>query len=113
MTKMRSMWVVLLLAAMCSYLTACGPLPSPRSATSQTVLDEKLAIGAEASYQTANLIGSGLVSVGVLTVDKFKTLDNAAYTALEAVRAAYDAGDASSYAAALARLKSAVQDIKP
>lgn len=111
--RARQMWAALLLAAMCSYLASCGPLPSPRSVSSATVLDEKLAIGAEASYQTANTIGAALVRVGVLPVARFKALDNEAYAALELVRAAYDAGDATSYATALARLTAAIGGMHP
>lgn len=102
-------------------LTACtipagtGSIPSaPVVAADKTVLDEKAALGAELAYQAARTAAELAVDAGLIkgeTARKVADADNRAYRALGAARAAYRAGNASSYSAALDEARAAVSEI--
>lgn len=81
-------------------LTACKTLGTPSTVADKTTLDEKAGIAAEALYQASVVVGHNLVTAGKITDASRKDLDNKAYTALLATRAAYNAGNATDYAAA-------------
>lgn len=107
----------LLLAAMLAttpLLTACPPpVATPSDLAGSTVLDEKGAIAAELAYTAANraaalAIRSGAVSEPA-TIARIGELDRRAYAAVQAVRAAYAAGNSASYAEAFARSQAAIQ----
>ncbi len=89
-------------------------LPSPSSLTDQTKLDEQVAIGAEAMYKGARLLVEPLVDVGIIrgqTAERFRVLNREAFDAVRAVRAAYDTGNARSYAAAAERASGAISKL--
>lgn len=105
---------VLLAAALCALpLSACnlGGVNSPGTVAAQTALDEKAGTTAENAYQAVSRLGEALVMLGALDKAKFKALDNDGYRALLAVRAAYLAGNAAGYGAAVANLNSAIANI--
>lgn len=94
--------------ALIAALSACDLTPpvSPGQVANQTTLDEKTGIAIETAYtaaaQAATLaIRSGVVSRA--TAQRIAEIDRQAYTAVQATRTAYDAGNASSYAEASAR----------
>lgn len=83
----------------------------PATHANATVLDEKLAIGAELSYQAvtqAVLSANAVRPFSDSAKERIKAADRKAYEALVAVRAAYRAGNASSYSMAAAEAQSAV-----
>lgn len=103
---------MLLMAAMAN-LSACtfgAPLSSPGSVAASTTLDEKAMAGAEIAYQTVVGLAKAAVAAGVLDKAKAKTLDNQCYTALQGARAAYAAGNATNYNAAITSAMSAIAD---
>lgn len=103
----------LVLAALLALSACAGTLPTgPSNVAEATVLDEKIGIGAEAAYTTATKLGTALARAGLIDKAKFKGADAKAYAALAAVRTAYRAGNATSYAAAIAELYAAVADIR-
>lgn len=97
-------------------LSGCGlpsllTAPPPATVANQTKLDEQAAIGIELAYQAANLAIRTANRAGALSPsDKLKAadLDNQAYRAVLAVRAAYDAGNDTNYGAASAKAQEAV-----
>lgn len=85
--------------------------PPPAALADQTKLDEQIAIGAEAMYRGARMLVEPLVDAGVIrgrTAGRFRTLNREAFDAIRAVRTAYDAGNARSYAAAAERASGAI-----
>jgi hypothetical protein len=98
--------VALLLPA-CSLQT----LPPPGAVASATILDERVATGFELAY-TAAARSAALARQAKLISDadwpKVKASDMRAYAALQAVRAAYRAGNAATFDAALAEARAAV-----
>jgi hypothetical protein len=104
----------LLALAGCAIDATSPPLPPPAAVTNGTTLDEKLALGVEATYQAARTIVEAGVDSGVIhgaTAAKVAQLDNDAYRAVLATRAAYDAGNAASYAAAAASATAAISQL--
>ena len=100
-------------------LSACGlmpmlmgaPLPAPASAANNTVLDEQLATTVELAYQTEAELLAIAGRAGFLTADqkaKLRDLDNRAYRAVLATRAAYKAGNAPDYFSAASEARSAI-----
>lgn len=83
----------------------------PVDVADRTTLDERLATGATVSYTAASRLGTALASAGLIDKARFKALDNQGYTAVLAVKAAYDAGNAASYVAAIDRVNAAVAGI--
>lgn len=109
-------WALAFLPVACSpgqSGTAAGSMPSgPAALANSTTLDEKAAITAETAYSAASLLGAKLADAGLIDRAKFRAADQTGYTALLAVRAAYKAGNADGFAAAILQLNAAVMDIK-
>lgn len=105
-------------------LTACGPKPSipmipaaPVEAADLTTLDEQGAIGAEVAYAAARTaletaVDAGMIQPGSAWGDWVAELDMRAYAALQGVRGAYRAGNAASYAKAIAEARTAIDAFK-
>jgi len=81
-----------------------GSLPNaPGDLADATLLDEQAALSVELAYQAAGAAVKTAVDAGVLhgdAADQVAALDRQAYRAVRAVRDAYDAGNADSYAEA-------------
>jgi ribosomal protein S20 len=100
----------------CAQTTATIPaIPAtPAEAANQTALDENGAIGAELAYKAARLAAETAVDAGILKGEqaaRIKALDSAAYGAVQRVRAAYAAANASSYAEALSEAQRAISGL--
>lgn len=111
-------FAVLPMLAVCA-LSACygasvPALPdSPAAVANETALDERAAIGAELAYEAFRTAAELAVDAGLLrgeTASRVAALDNRAYQALAVARAAYDAGNAETYASALGNANSAVAE---
>lgn len=106
MTKFRGFLIAasLALCACAPNTSADGGLPNaPGDLADATVLDEQTALSVELAYQAAGLAVKSAADAGVLHGDaaaKAAKLDRQAYGAVRAVRDAYDAGNADSYAQA-------------
>lgn len=90
-------------------LALCAALPL--AACNQTGLQSastQAAIGANATYTAASRFGQDMVALGKLDVATYKALDNRAYTALLAVRAAQKAASATDIATATVQLSVAI-----
>lgn len=83
----------------------------PADVADKTTLDERLAIGATVSYTAASRLGTALASAGLIDKERFKALDRQGYAAVLAVKAAYDAGNATSYTVAIDRVNATVAAI--
>lgn len=85
-------------------LPGCATFPTaPVDVANQTKLDEQAALAIELAYQAAALAVSTAADLGVLkgaNASKAAEIDRKAYRAVQAVRTAYDSGNATSYAAA-------------
>ena len=115
----------LLLIPLLLALSACGGLTgllgapanlpaSPSAIANTTKLDEQAALGVELAYQAANRATYFAAKAGVLSPDaklRAAELDNTAYKAVLATRAAYDAGNATSYAVAATRAQAAISTL--
>lgn len=96
-------------------LAGCATLPSvptsPGAVAETTVLDEQGALGVELAYKAFRTALEVAVDAGVLrgaNATKAATLDNRAYAAVQAARAAYRAGNASSYTQAVSDARAAI-----
>lgn len=107
----------LLMIPLAMALSACNPLAiptppaSPSAVANTTKLDEQAAISVELAYQAANRAVFFASRAGVLSADaklRAADADNIAYKAVLGVRAAYDAGNATSYGAASVKAQQAV-----
>lgn len=83
-----------------------GGIPTaPVEVANKTTLDEKGGIAAETAYYAANRLAALAIRTGVVqdkaTIAKIGQTDTAVKAALQKVRNAYDAGNATSYEAAL------------
>ena len=111
---MRKLFVLLapLALAACNGFVGLPPLPAnPAEVADRTVLDERAAIAVESAYRAAGLALEAAVDAGVLVgpdAAKAAELERRAYRAVQAVRAAYDTGNATDYAAALTTAREAV-----
>lgn len=86
-------------------------VPPPATAADRTVLDEKAMTGVELAYKAARIAVETGVDAGLIkgaAAARFAALDSQAYRALGAVRAAYRAGNAASYRAALTEAQAAI-----
>lgn len=93
----------------CTGLAALAGGPAP--VANATVLDEKLAIGVELAYQAvtrAILAANDARPFSPELKERVKLADRKAYEAVVAVRAAYRAGNASSYSMAAAEAQAAI-----
>lgn len=101
---------LILAAALALSLPACTTIPTaPVDVANQTVVDEQAALSVELAYQAAALAVTTAAKVGALKGEnaaKAAELDNKAYSAVLAVRRAYDTGNATSYAAAASTARS-------
>ncbi len=94
----------------------CSSIPSsPSAVASTTVLDEKGAIGIELAYTAAArgsivAIRSGAIT-NPATIARIGQLNEKAYAAVKAARAAYRAGNATGYLTAFNEAKSAIADV--
>lgn len=87
--------------------TGVGGIPaSPSEVANKTTLDEKGGIAADTAYYAANRLAALAIRTGIVTdkatIAQIGKIDLAAKAAVQKVRDAYDAGNATSYAAALA-----------
>lgn len=109
-----------LLAAGMLALASCGPLnvgTGPAPIAESTILDEKAALGVELAYKTARTLAElavdvGLVKPGTPTARRVADADNRAYAAVQAARAAYRAGNATSYGAAVGQALGAIEALR-
>lgn len=114
---MRRMLLICASLCLASTIPACAsvggsPPGSPASAADSTVLDERIALGVEAAYGGARTVAEVLVDTGQLKGAKaarVAKLDREAYAAVKLMRAAYSAGNSSSYLAAARTATGAVQ----
>lgn len=98
---MRKLILPLLLA-----LSACSTM-TQTTASAFT----KAVIAGDESYRAASQFGQALVTAGKLDKARFQTLDNTAYTALLALRAAQAAGTSADVQTATVNLGIAVAAI--
>ncbi len=93
-------------------LSACATIPAippaPASVANASTLDEQTALAVELAYQAA---ATAVLATGLATKPAVKAADRKAYAAVKAVRAAYDTGNASSYATAAVTARTALTDL--
>lgn len=102
---------IVLAAVVALSLTACtttqtASIPgSPADVANQTKLDEQLGAGVTLGYRFANRAAAALIRNKVITdpavIARIGELDKQGYAAVQKVRAAYLAGNATSYQAAI------------
>lgn len=100
-------------------LTACpGPItsvPTPAEVADRTKIDEQAALTVTLAYTAAARAAALAIETSVVTdratIAKIGALDLKAKAAVDAVEAAYRAGNASSYAAALLAANDAVSQL--
>lgn len=109
---MRRLIFAAALASSALGLSACATIPArPGEAADQTLLDERGALAVELAYRAAGVALETAVDAGSLTGERAATaarLENRAYSAVLAVRAAYDTGNAATYAEAIDEAQAAV-----
>lgn len=105
----------LYLAALPLALMGCATLPSvptsPGVVADSTILDEQTALATELAYQAAATALLTATRAGIIPASAkpaVRAADQRAYAAVLAVRAAYLAGNASGYAAAVAEARGAL-----
>jgi hypothetical protein len=108
----------ILLLVLCLFavpLAACAELASvptsPSSVTNTTKLDEQAALTAQLAYKSWRIavetgVNAGLIKGQLAT--HVAQLDNQLYSALQAVDAAYSAGNAASFATAIGNFNTAL-----
>jgi hypothetical protein len=95
-------------------LTGCATTTvpvAPVEVADRVGLDEQGALSAELAYKAARTAVELGVDAGVIRGERatqIAALDRKAYSALTAVRAAYRAGNAASYSAALTEARTAI-----
>jgi hypothetical protein len=99
-------------------LASCTTVPqipaAPVEVADRTALDEQAALSVELAYQaaaTAVLTANRAGIIPAAVKPRIAAADRKAYAAVGAVRSAYDAGNAASYATALPLARSAVTDL--
>lgn len=92
--------------------SAIGGLPAaPVDLADKTTLDEQTALGVELAYQAAAFAILTATDAGLIrgaAADVVAACDRTAHSAVTALRAAYDAGNARSYAEAAVSARKAV-----
>ena len=99
------------LVAACSPGMLAEPPGSPSDLSNSTALDERAALGVELAYSAARTAVEIGVDAGLIkgeTATRVANLDELAYQSVLGARAAYEAGQADSYAEALIRARDAV-----
>ena len=92
-------------------LASCATIPAPGQVADQTTLDERAALGVELTYRGARMLAEAGVDAGLIRGERatqIAALDQRAYAAVSAVRSAYEAGNAVSYASAAIAAEEAV-----
>lgn len=94
-------------------LGACETISTPSEISDTTKLDEQGAIGVNLAYKAFRLsvetgVEAGLIKPGSELAIKIADADNKAFAAVQAVDAAYRAGNSQSYADAVARANAAI-----
>lgn len=101
MLKLFCLAASLLLSACAGPLAAVPAMPgSPADMADRTTLDERAALSVEAAYAAARATAELAADAGWVngdTASRLLAADERAYAAVQAVRAAYDAGNAASY----------------
>ena len=101
-------------------LTGCAPLlagltpPPPATYADRTILDEQAASGVELAYKAARIAVETGVDGGLIVgenASRFRVLNRQAYAAVQTARAAYAAGNAQTYGAAVAEAKSLINQM--
>lgn len=99
----------------CSTTTMPGVPTSPAVLADKTVLDEKAGIAADTAYYAANRFAALAIRTGVVkspaTIKRIGALDLEAKAAVQKVRDAYDAGNSTSYGAALDQADKLTKDL--
>jgi hypothetical protein len=103
------------LALACAPLLAACPattdIPAPNTVADATVLDERAAIGVELAYRGWRIAVETAVEAGIIRGERaaaFAETDRRLYAAVRAARAAYGAGNAADYAAAVDQANAAI-----
>lgn len=110
----KLIFVLLAPLALCScgaVASLAGIPPAPVAVADSTVIDEQGALAVELAYKAARLAVETGVDAGIIKGDraaKIAELDNKAYAAVLVARRAYNAGNATSYGAALAEARAAI-----
>lgn len=93
-------------------LSTLGNVPtSPGQVADRTVLDEQGALGVELAYKAFRTALEVAVDAGLLRGERATqaaALDNRAYAAVQAARAAYRAGNAANYQRAVTEARAAI-----
>lgn len=95
----------------CDQIGAVNSLPTPSTVAEKTTLDEKAGLAVDLAYQAANRAVFFAAKAGFLTPAQKAAaadIDADAYTAVQATRAAYKAGNATTYADAVSAALQAV-----
>jgi hypothetical protein len=112
---MRALSVLLAAALVaCSPATLVGLPASPQVAADRTTLDEQALLGVELAYKAARIAVEVYVDSGHCTgacATRFRDLNRRAYAAVNAARAAYRAGNATGYIAALGEARTLANDL--
>ncbi len=111
---MRKLMIGLLLPVSLVMSGCAGfSLPTtPSDAANGTILDERAALSVELAYKAQAKLLETAVDAGLLKGNRAAvaaTFDIRAKSAVDAVRAAYDAGNAQSYNAAIDEARSAIE----
>lgn len=92
-------------------LAGLVPPPPPAAIAERTTLDEQALTALELAYKGGRMVAEAGVDLGLVRGEvalKVAALDDKAFRALSAARAAYRAGNAEGYAAALGEGQSAI-----
>lgn len=110
----RILPLILLALPLSGCAAGLAGIAPPATHANQTVLDEKLAIGVELAYQAAaqaTLAVNDVRPLSPAVKERVKAADRKAYEAVAAVRAAYRAGNSSSYSMAAAEAQAAIASL--
>lgn len=100
----RALIIAAAALSLCGCSTLSLPPASPQEVASQTKVDEMLLMGAEISYKAARSLAEASADAGLIDATaavKIKAIDSQVYEWLEKARAAYEAGNATDYRAAI------------
>lgn len=109
--------IVAFAAPMTLALSGCAgfmPPQSPSQAADSVILDERAALAIELAYNAAGTALEAALDAGLITgsnLDIAREANGRAYGAVLATRAAYDAGNADSYDAALEQSRVAISQM--
>ena len=101
-------------------LAACnpgvlGPILSPSAIADRTKIDEQAGITVTLAYTAAARAATLAIRTGMVkdraTIARIGELDTRAFRAVDAVRAAYNAGNSSAYVDALTQANAAIGEL--